>query len=128
MEKFFNLSFWFSQNPGSLDGIAKKIFFIFLLFLLFSSIFFPFLKRKKSGVYFKIYRNLTSFSLTNLIIGLFMFFFTEQSIPVLSSRFWFFIWGVGMAIWVYFIIKSFIKIPELKAEKERQKEFNKYIP
>lgn len=128
MEKFFTIGFWFAQNPGALEGVARKLF-LALLIVLFVGIFvFTYLKRKKSGLYFKIWRSLRSFSLANLVIGMLLFFFTEQSIPVLSSRFWFILWAIGIGTWSYFITKRFLKIPEIKEEREKQKEFNKYIP
>lgn len=128
MGKFLSAGYWFAQNPGSLEEIVKNIFLSFLFILFVGIIVFSVLKRKKGGIYFKIWRSLASFCITNFIVGLFILFFTEQSIPVLSSRFWFLLWAVGIGTWIYFIIKQLLKIPEIKAEREKQKEFNKYIP
>lgn len=128
MGKFLTSSFWFAQNPGPLEGTVQKTFLIFLLILFIGIFIFSILKKKKGGLYFKIWRSLTSFCITNLIVGLFLLFFTEQSIPVLSSRFWFLLWIIGIGSWSYFIITYILKIPEIKAEREKQKEFSKYLP
>jgi len=128
MEKFLTFSYWLEQNPGPLEATAQKIF-IFILLIFFIGIFsFSFLKKKKGGLYFKIWRNLASLCITNLIIGMFLLFFTEQSIPVLSSRYWFLIWAIGIGFWAYFIIGRIVKIPEIKAEREKKKQFSKYLP
>jgi len=128
MGKFFTSTYWFAQNPGPLEATSQKIFLGMLVFLFIGIFVFSILKNKKNTLYFKVWKNLISFCITNLFIGLLMLFFTEQAIPVLSSRFWFLFWAIGVAFWSYIIISHFMKIPEIKLKREKQREFTKYLP
>jgi hypothetical protein len=67
-------------------------------------------------------------NLTNLIIGIFFLFFTFELIPLLSARFWFLLWGIGILIWLSFIGRAVTKIPKLREEMAKEEVYKKYIP
>lgn len=128
MANFFTINFWLNSRPGSLESNAQIAFLVFL-FLLVACYAVTYVKLKnKSGSYTRILNSTQSLSLTNFIVGLFLLFFTYEQVPFLSSRVLFLVWFAEMAIWAYFIVSKFFDIPKIKEEKEKKKEFQKYIP
>ena len=124
---FFTLNYWFSMNAGSLQKNAQIGFVIFLIILL-GIFIYSFLKKKNKGIYLKIWTKLASFGFTNLIIGLFLLFFTYENVPFLSMRLWFLLWLAGMAFWLNLIYKECKIIPQIKEKRKQEEEFKKYIP
>lgn len=122
-------SFWFELRPGVLSPFVFRSLIVFLSLLLAGILVFNLLKKQKSaGLYRKIWVNLGTFCLGNLIIGLFLLFFAFEQLPFLAMRVWFLLWFVGMFVWILFIIKKMSKIPDIKQEKAEKEEFQKYIP
>jgi len=117
------------MSPGSLIPIYEKsLVILIILFFALGFILKAARKRSRGSVYSSLLRRLSSFFAVNGIIGLFILFFTYESVYFLSSRFWFLIWGASMAAWLWFIFKAFFAIPGKKRQAEEEKEFKKYIP
>jgi uncharacterized membrane protein SirB2 len=127
MTNLLSWFFWFNLRPPSLLPIFNNIFIAWLLILLLIAVLSIYFKKKKK-IYKSFWKNLYNLSATNLIIGLFLFFFNYQQAPFLSARFWLIIWGLIIIIWLFFIIKNLKKIPKKRKEIEAEKEFNKYLP
>lgn len=119
--------FWFNWRPSEMGPGTFKIFVGFLLVLVITMVLFAILKKQKS-VYGVIWRKLNLFSLSNLLIGAVLMFFSYELLPVLSARIWLLVWAIGMIAWLVFISRNMIKIPKLRARKKEEAEFNKYIP
>lgn len=128
MGNFFKISYWFNMNPGSLEPKMLVAFVAFLLFLLAAIFICGIIRKRHAGLMYKIYDRLQGFAIGNLLIGLLYLFFTNQLIPVLSSRFWFLVWLIGMGVWLFFISKDIKKVPAMKKQREQEEEFKKYIP
>jgi hypothetical protein len=128
MNNIFTISYWFNMNPGSLAPKFLIAFVVFLLVMFVAIFVLMVLKKKQSGAFYKIYDRLQSFAIGNLVIGLLYLFFTSQLVPVLSSRFWFLLWALGMGVWLWFISRDIAKIPEMRKKKAEAEEFQKYIP
>lgn len=128
MGNLFSLKLWTNIRPGSLQPGFQTSLVIFVFIMLVLTVIFNLLKNKKRTLYNKIWQKLATFSVTNFIIGVLLLFFTYELIPFLSMRFWFLLWGLGILIWIYYIIKAFIKIPEIKEKIAKEEEFKKYIP
>lgn len=75
-----------------------------------------------------VYEKSLSFLLVNSLLGAYLWFVTDQVIPVLSARFWFLLWFVEMASWVNAIYKEYTKWPDKKRQIAANKEIKKYIP
>jgi amino acid transporter len=123
----FTLKYWFGMNAGSLAPIVQRALVVFLVLLLALAVYSKLRKRDK-GVYFRIWKKLDSFGVTNLIIGLFLLFFTYEGVIFLSMRFWFLLWLASMIVFLYFVYKEFKKIPEFREKRKQEEEFKKYIP
>jgi hypothetical protein len=128
MKNLISLSYWFNSRPGNYTALSFKILAIFLILLLLAFVFIKVMNKRKNGPYHKIFSRLSSFSFSNFFIGLFLFFFSYELIPVLSSRFWYLLWALGMVAWLIFIMMEIKKIPEKKRRIAEEKEFKKYIP
>ncbi len=127
MNNLLSLSFWFNLRPPAMLEIFNTLFLVFLALLLILSIIAFYFKKKKS-LYKSFWLKFYDFIASNLIIGLFLFFFSWQEAPFLSARFWLVLWLALMFIWTYFLIKHLKKIPKRKEEAEKRKNFDKYIP
>lgn len=128
MENLFALNFWFNLRPGHLSPAYQNILIGFLIFLLVLSVLAFILKRNKKNLFFRVWEKILSFSSTNLIIGLVLWFLNYELAPLLSSRFWYLLWAAGMAVWIYLIIKFCVKIPEKKKQIAEEKAYKKYLP
>ena len=129
MKNFFSLHFWTNMRPGSLTAFSQSVFLLFILILailLFASWIIK--KQKRKSLFNRIWRKLSSFSLTNIIISIFLLFFTYENLPFLSMRLWFLLWGLGMLVWLFFIFKEILNLPNIKKEMTKEEEFKKYIP
>lgn len=127
MNNLLTWSFWFNLRPPSLLPVFNNLFIAFLVILLLTAIISVYFKTKKK-IYRSFWKKLYNLSATNLIIGLFLFFFNYQQAPFLSARFWLIIWALLIITWLLFLIRSLKKIPIKRKEIEAKKEFDKYIP
>ncbi|MCK5510685.1 hypothetical protein KAI65_04060, partial [Candidatus Parcubacteria bacterium] len=107
---------------------ALRLIVVFLISLLIGAVFFKILKNRKRNLYNKIWSKLHLFSLSNLIIGLFLLFFSYELLPFLSMRLWLLLWGLGMIVWLAFIFKIFNEIPKIKEKMAKEDEYKKYLP
>lgn len=129
MGNFLTLNFWFSSRPGVFISTSLKIILGFIFLLIILTVVTSIGKRKWVGsLYANFWNSLYYFFLTNAIIGLLLTFFNYEMVPFLSARFWLLLWGVSLLIWLVFIGRVVIKIPQKKAQLEKEKEFKKYIP
>jgi len=128
MKKFLDLHFWFNIRPGTLDFNVMFILIVILAIFLGIAIISGLPKFKQRGLYFKIWKHINLFAVSNFIIGLFLLFFAYETLVVLSIRFFFLLWFLSMLIWLRFIVGDFIKIPELREKLKKEAEYKKYIP
>jgi hypothetical protein len=129
MGNFLSLNFWFNLRPEAFTPGSFKIILGIILLLIFLSVVSGIGKKRWSkSLYFSFWNSLYYFFLTNAIIGLLLTFFNYEMVPFLSARFWFLLWVIGMIIWLIFVSRIIIKIPQKKALLEKEKEFKKYIP
>ncbi len=129
MGNFLRLDFWFSVRPGAFVNSALRLILGFIVLLIILTIIASIGRKKWSkSLYAGFWQSLYYFLFTNSIIGLALTFFNYEMVPFLSARFWFLLWGISMAVWLFFIYKIIIKIPQRKEQLEKEKEFKKYIP
>jgi tellurite resistance protein TehA-like permease len=128
MGNFFSLNFWINTRPGSLSPFGMQVLTFFAVLMIALFFLTKIMQKKKGGLYFKLFDKLNSFFIANFLICLMYMFFTYELIPLLSARFWFLFWIIGMIVWLYFIFKHMQTIPEKKKKLEEKQEFEKYIP
>ncbi len=129
MGNFLKLDFWFGLRPGAFIGSSLRLILGFIALLIILTIIASIGRKKWSkSLYAGFWQNLYYFLFTNSVIGLVLTFFNYEMVPFLSARFWFLLWAAGMVVWLFFIYKIIIKIPQKKQQLEKEKEFKKYIP
>ncbi|MFA6105400.1 MAG: hypothetical protein WC725_02250 [Patescibacteria group bacterium] len=83
----------------------------------------------KNGVNKKILDKFGDLFSSMGIAGLVLFFFRQQSVPLLGYRVWFLAWGVVFVIWLGVILKYVIlRVPKVKAEQAEKARIEKYLP
>ena len=61
--------------------------------------------------------------------GLVLFFFRQQSAPILGWRIWFLVWVVVLVIWIAMILRYYFKrVPQIRAEHAERQQKEKYLP
>ena len=128
MNNLLSLSYLFNMRPGSLHFSGMMVFLVSILVFIAIIFLFTIVKKRKNNIYFKVWRGLNSFAITNLIIALFLLFFEYEEVYIFSARFWLLLWIISMLAWIVFIIRDYRKIPEIKKEHAKNQEFKKYIP
>lgn len=77
----------------------------------------------------KLAQKINNFGVAMGLSGLVLFFFRQQSAPVLGWRIWFLVWGVFSIIWVVKILLYYFKrVPQIKSEQSERREKEKYLP
>jgi hypothetical protein len=128
MGNILSIRMWTNIRPGSLQPEYQKLLLLIVAVLFIFSIVFNLLKNRKRNLLNKIWQKLANFSVSNFIISVLLLFFTYELVPFLSMRLWFLFWGIEMLVWLFFVVKIFLKIPELKEKIKKEEEFKKYIP
>ena len=131
LEIFLSASFWFNSRPPRLipffENLLIVVIFVFLILAIFS-----FYKKRSKGktrnFYITVWRSFYYFCLTNLAIGVLLLFFNYEGIPFLSARFWYIVWFLIIATWLFFIFKFTKKIPEKIKKAEKEEKYKKYLP
>lgn len=127
MNNLFTLSFWFNQRPDHLlPFFRNSLVALIVSFLILAILSFIF--KKKPGLYAKLWEKIFNLSSTNIVIGAVFLLFNDQRIPMLSARYWYILWAIGLATWIFFIVRYAKTLPEKKKEFEKQREFEKYLP
>jgi hypothetical protein len=128
MKQFLTPYFWFSLR-GDLSVVSRYGLIALVLLLAVALVYIKFTRGDwKRTLYRMTYENAFSFSLVNFLIGLYLWFVTDQVVPVLSARIWFLFWFIEMIVWAYFIHKDYQKVPDRRRELEDKKDIKKYIP
>jgi len=129
MTNWLTLKMWFSFYPGPLTKFWQNALLVVTVAFLASLVAaWRFYNKNKKTLYAKLWLSGYNFALTGTIISALLLFFTYESVPFLSSRFWFALWFLGQGFWAYWILKRLKQIPKIKEQIAIKKEFNKYVP
>lgn len=127
MNNLLTWNFWFSQRPGIMIASSRNILIGLLIFFLLMSVA-AFILKRRGGFYTRLWERSFNFFSANLVIGAALYFFNQELVPFLSSRFWYLFWLIGIAIWLWFIVRYVRTLPKRKKEIEKENDFQKYIP
>ena len=129
--KLIDLKFWFNLNPGPWQGIGHIILIIVGISIILGVIAKILVKLNKCNnvVIKRLINDFGSILLFFGIIGLFLWLFRQQFIPVFSARFWWVILVVITGIWK---IRALLRAKTYKANKQKQDQknqvYDKYLP
>jgi len=131
MNRLLTLNFWFDVFP---EPFAKWILIacLIILGLILAGAVYCFWRQGLSGLtnpIRKLYIKLGNWFLSLSLIGLALVFFKYELVPYFGMRIWLPLWGLICLIWFLFIAKYWFRdLPKIKAEIERKKNLNKYLP
>ncbi len=128
MGKFFTLNFWFDLRPGQISPASQNTLIAFLVILMILMTVAFILKRNKKTLYFRFWEKIFTFSSSNILLGLLIWFLNYENIPFFSARFWFLLWIMEIGVWLYFSIRYALSLPKRKKEIEEEKAYKKYLP
>lgn len=58
-----------------------------------------------------------------------LLFFRYEFVPLLSRRFMYLLWAIGLIAWLVFILRYLlVKMPKLRQEKQAKERLKKYLP
>ena len=63
------------------------------------------------------------------VIAFIFLFLRYEFVTILSRRFMFALWFVGLVVWTIFVVRYFVKVvPKQRADKLEQERINRYLP
>lgn len=122
------MNYLFTFFPRALDPFWLKIILAALAGLFVFGFIANLVKQRQKAFFYKFWRSLSTWAFSIMAIGVFLTFFAYEEIPVLSMRFLFVLWILGAVVWLGFILSRLKKIANIKEEKQKQAEYQKYIP
>ncbi|HTX87091.1 MAG TPA: hypothetical protein VMC41_03425 [Candidatus Nanoarchaeia archaeon] len=127
MSNLLTVQFWFNQSPGPLINSSRYILLGSIGFFILAALIAFFLKKRRD-FYQPFWGKLMISFIANAIIGVLLYFFSQQMIPFLSARLWFLLWGIGFAAWMILIIAYVKQLPAKRKKFLAEREYQKYIP
>jgi len=127
---FFTVQYWFSQAPFLGKPALWVMVIVFALMLIGGAILNTLSKCDRYNK--PVCKGLKKIAKMLSVMGAIAFvllFFRYEFVAILSRRFMFGMWYVGLVVWIIFIIKFFIKVvPKQMADKMEQDRIKKYLP
>lgn len=128
MEKILTLSFWLDARPGAFDYLEFRLYMAVVLILLIAALGSGILKKRKKGLYVRIFTKIQTFGWVNFFVALLYLLFRQELIPYLSTPVLMILWLIGDLVWLFFIGKESKRIPQIIQQREKEQEYKKYIP
>lgn len=130
-EPLFTLDFWFDAYPAPLSVFWERLLFAFFGGLLIigalARIVMNHKKIEKHAA--DIVARVAGMFVNMGIFGVVLFFFAYQRIPTLGSRFWFLLWGIGLIVWIVYIVRYSIReVPKRRTLETECQKIKKYLP
>ena len=128
-----NVRYWLTPNPGVVSDQTALFFVVLFGFFILLKVLFRYMGRQYIDSLTRHHKRfmyrLEKMFLTMGILGLFWLFFAYETIPFFSGRFWFILWGVGAAVWAYYIFYYVrFEIPQLLYKYKELEYARKYMP
>ncbi len=131
MQNLLTLSFWFSLYPPALTPWATRVMLVIFMALFIVGIVGKIysIKTKLEKWTRRAVDKASGMLITMGVLGLMLFMFAYEQIPVLSMRFGYIIWFIILGIWLYFLYKFiYIEIPKQRKLKEAREHVDKWLP
>ena len=129
MTNLLSLKFWFTIYPPDLSSISIKVYIGLIALLIIVSFLIKIsIMKSKERLHRRLLRRFQTLNVSNIILLLILFFLMYETVPFLSGRFWILFLLLGNIIWLFYIYKFYSVIPSQKQEREKEQQYNKYIP
>lgn len=115
--------------PAIKPGTFFIILAISLLFIFTAILFKYFFPKMAKDKYQRIlYNKLTNLLFTGGLFSLFFILFRKFRVPYFQIRFVLILWSGFLLIWLITIMQYYLnKVPQLRAEDKKRKEYEKYL-
>lgn len=131
MNALFSLSYWFSIRPISfLPGVERGLLIFFSVFTVIGIVAYLFPLKKGFSKMSKRGISMIASTMTwGGVVGLLLWSFSYQSIPVFSMRFLYVLW-LGWMVWSgYQIFRYFrVDVPQKQQMYQERLEREKWLP
>ena len=127
MKKFLHFTYWFNYYALPFGRTSWLIFAGLIICLFIAALIFNRLKQRShllTGMWTKLF----DWSITNGLIGLFLFFFNYEQAHFFADRFWLLAWLLVMFVWLIMILSHLKRLPKIKKEIAAQELYRKYLP
>ena len=131
IQTLFSPKYIFNPIPGPFIGsLGKYLMVIFAIMVIAGTVAYVVsTRRHNSPLVRKVFSKISNLLLIMGIIGVLLVFFREQRVYALSIPILFYLWMIGLIVWLVFLfIFLFKKVPAKKREMEERKEKEKYLP
>lgn len=129
LQYFLNPSHLFSLRPPLMTSRAVIILAVIFGLCIVTALVLKFVLKTTDSFKIKSQRKAVSMLGTMGILGYVYLFFAWQGAALLSARFWLLLWLAVLLVWAGFIIKYLkFEAPKKRAEIDKQRQFQKYIP
>jgi hypothetical protein len=131
MSSFFSPSYWFTLSPPQVNGTLGHLVFGFFVLCFVAGIVSRIVasNRIEDQYIEQIGGRIGTLLITMGLLGVLLFFFSFERVTLFGARFWYLIWILTTALWVFFIVR-FIKrdIPSMRQRDIERKAISKYLP
>ncbi|MBU1039110.1 hypothetical protein KKC17_02690 [Patescibacteria group bacterium] len=130
MNNLLILSYWIEAYAEPFSGwglysLVALVLFLWLVALVFGLFFKRFSSEPSTR---RILKKLSSLLGTEGVLLALTLFFTQTQTPYLGSRWWWLLWLVLAAIWLWFILVYAVKVaPQEKAKRFQEQQRLKYL-
>ncbi len=131
MSSLLQPMYWLTLQPPEVGGLLGSIVFgFFVAIFILGIIGRMVVDRKGSARYKKEIGNRISTLLVVMgLLGVLLYFFSFEEIQLFGARFWYPVWIVVTAVWVFFLVR-YVKrdVPAKRAREQHLREQGKYLP
>ena len=130
--RIFEMSYWFTTAPGPISRSTAYIFLVLFGVCIIAGVGSVFYRKKVKNLdkmYKDIYTRSTNALLTMGFLGLLWLFFSYETIPFFSGRYFFIVWFLGCISWAYLIYNYAVyEVPKRIQKRDNQLRMRKYMP
>ncbi len=129
----FSLDFIFEPGLGSMsESFARFFYLAFGALLIIGLIAHLVMRKREKNIAthkIRLLQKLSTYLLTVGIVGFVLILIRQQRIYFLSMPVFLYLWFVASLVWLFFIIRwSKKRLPQIKEEKQKKQQKEKYLP
>ncbi|MFH0873818.1 MAG: hypothetical protein V1846_03180 [Candidatus Komeilibacteria bacterium] len=123
------IDYLFNLTPGAPNLMFWRSLFVIIGLLLAAGIAGIILQRSEDKFTHRLGERLTLWGFTTAVVMLLLASFRFQNVYWFSMRFLLYFWAALMAVWIVIISWWwFMKVPHLRLKRQKNQEYNKYLP
>ncbi|MBI5369649.1 hypothetical protein HZA85_00435 [Candidatus Uhrbacteria bacterium] len=128
---FLSPGYWFSLRPALVGGLTGNIIFSAFVILFVLGIVSRIVAKQKSQERFvrDLGARAGSLLATMGLLGVLLYFFSFERIPMLGARFWYLFWVIGAIVWIIFLVRyARVTLPQRQQRDQERAQLRRYLP